>query len=358
MQVSEKKHILVLTPGFPKDESDVNCIPPLQIFIENFYASFNDYKISIISLHYPSVKSKYVWNNIDVYSCGGNDISFPGRINIWKVAMNYANQINRQFPLIGVHSFWLGECAFLAHRISYKFKISHINTLMGQELNGTNRYLSFINFKKLKVVALTDKQADAFSNRAGKAVDKIIPWGIRDDEKVINHDREIDLIGAGSLIAGKNFELFIEILHVIKKRFPDINAVIAGDGIEKEKLSKLISIYKLENNLQLTGDLKRNEVLKLMSKSKIFLHTSKYESFGYALAEGLASGCYVVCSNTGFAHNTKKMFIANENNDYINIILDLLNNKLDFMPEVEYSVADTSNMYKNLYEAYFRIKLS
>jgi glycosyltransferase involved in cell wall biosynthesis len=247
----------------------------------------------------------------------------------------------------------MGECAFLANQLSIKLKIPHINTLMGQELNDTNRYLRFINIKWLKTVALTDKQADTFNNRFRKRVDKIIPWGIRDNEKIINQDRNIDILGTGSLIAGKNFELFIDIVNSIKKYFPYINAIIIGDGIEKEKLNKLISLYKLDNNLKLSGSLQRNEVLELMAKSKIFLHTSNYESFGFVLSEALASGCYVVCSNTGFAHNTKKMFVANEKNDFINIILNLLNKNFDFMPEVEFSASDTSIMYKNLYDKTF-----
>lgn len=344
------KHILILTPGFPKDESDVNCIPTLQIFIENFKNTFNDYNFSVISLHYPPTKSKYLWYNINVYSCGGKDISFPKRFKVWNDTLNYATIIDQQFPVSGIHSFWLGECAFLGNHLSKKFKIPHVNTLMGQELNSSNRYLRFINLKRMNIVALTDRQASIYSNKTKRSVDKIVPWGIRNDERVMNEDREFDILGVGSLIPGKNFEMFVDILYSIRNIFPKINAAIIGDGIEKERLASIILTNNLQNNLKLLGNLNRDEVLKLMSRSKIFLHTSKYESFGYVLAEALASGCYVVASETGFAQNTKKMFVANKKDEFIKIIFNLLKLKPDFTPEVPFAISDTTVMYKNMYD--------
>ncbi|MGB5287013.1 MAG: glycosyltransferase family 4 protein [Ignavibacteriaceae bacterium] len=344
-----KKHILILTPGFPKDESDENCIPPLQIFLENLQSTFDNYKVSVITLHYPPSKLKYAWKNIEVYSCGGDDSTFIKKFKVWNDSFKYAHNIYREFSLFVIHSFWLGECAFLGNRLSKKYNVPHINTLMGQELNSRNRYLKFINLKRIKIVALTERQSDVYNNKTGRTVDKVIPWGMRNDEIIINKTREIDILGVGSLITGKNFELFIDIVNNIKSRFPKINAVIAGEGIQKDKLSNLISSNNLGNNIKLLGSLKRSEVLNLMSRSKIFLHTSSFESFGYVLAEALATGCYVVCSNTGFAHNTRKMFIANERDNFIRIVLDLLNTKPDFSPEIPFTLSYTTMLYNNLY---------
>ena len=347
---NSKKHILILTPGFPKDESDENCIPPLQIFLDDFYRTFDDFKISVIALHYPPINSKYIWNKIDVYSSGGNNVSFPKRFKTWKDIMNYANNIHQVFPISCIHSFWLGECAMLGNLISNKYKILHINTLMGQELNERNWYLKFVNLNKTKIVALSERQASLFKAKSGKEVTKIIPWGIKSDEKIMNEILEYDIIGVGSLIPGKNLELFLEIVHDIKKVFPKINAAIVGGGTEEEKIRNLIIKLNLENNLKLLGSLSRKDVLNLMGKSKILLHTSKYESFGYVLAEALASGCYVVCSETGFAKNTNKMVVAKEKDEFIKTIIGLLNSNPDHTPEIPFTINKTSNMYKELYD--------
>ena len=345
-----KKHILVLTPGFPKDESDENCIPPLQIFLDDFYRTFDDYKISVITVHYPPNNPNYAWNKIDVHSSGGNHVTFPNRFIVWKDVMINASKIHKEFPIYCVHSFWLGECAMLGNRISKKYKIPHINTLMGQELNERNSYLKFINLNKIKIVALSERQASLFKAKVGNEVKKIIPWGIRSDEIKVNELREYDIIGVGSLIPGKNFELFIEIVNEIKKIFPKINIAIVGDGMEKAKISELIIKLNLENNLKLLGNLNRKDVLNLMGKSKILLHTSKYESFGYVLAEALACGCYVVCSETGFAENTSKMFVATNKEKFVTAIISLLNSKPDYSPDIPFAINETSETYKELYD--------
>jgi len=348
--VNHKKHILILTPGFPKDESDENCIPPLQIFIDDFNKTFDESKITIIALHYPPFNSKYLWNKINIYSRGGNDIAFPKRFKIWKDVMSFVRKIHQEFPISLIHSFWLGECAMLGNRISKKYKIPHINTLMGQELNKRNSYLKFINLNKIKIVALSERQASLFKAKTGKDATKIIPWGVRSDEKIVNERKEYDILGVGSLIAGKNFEMFVEIVHDIKKVFPNINAAIVGSGTEEEKIRNLIIKFNLENNLKLFGTLNRNNVLNLMGKSKILLHTSKYESFGYVLAEALACGCYVVCNETGFAKNTNKMVVAKEQDEFIKIIIGLLNSNSDYTSEIPFTINETSKMYKELYD--------
>lgn len=347
--VNHKKHILILTPGFPKDESDENCIPPLQIFLEDFKKTFDEYNVTVIAVHYPPNNSHYFWKKIEIYSCGGNDVPFPKRFKVWWDVFNYADEINRELSISCVHSFWLGECAFLGTRISKKYNVPHINTMMGQELNKNNYYLKFINLDKTKVAAVSERQALLFKTKTGKAVTKIIPWGISKEEKIVNKLKEYDIIGVGSLTPGKNFELFVEIVHDIKKVFPRVNAALVGDGTEKQKIKDLIINLNLENNLKLLGTLNREDVLNLMGKSRILLHTSKYESFGYVLAEALASGCYVVCSETGFAKNMNKMVVVNEKDEFIKKIIELMKSKLDFTPELPFTLNETSASYKKLY---------
>jgi glycosyltransferase involved in cell wall biosynthesis len=347
---TEKKHILIITPGFPKDETDDTCIPPLQEFLNSFTSLFPDSKFTVISLHYPYLYQKYFWKGIPVFPLSGKDAGIKKPF-LWYNAIKLAKKIHTRNRIDIIHSFWLGECAMLGYRLSIKLNLPHLNTLMGQELNVSNRYFRFINLKKMKVAALSEKQASLFRNKTGQAVDEIIPWGIGDDDIVTdNTKREIDLLGVGSLISGKNFEMFIELVCSIRKQFPDIKAAIIGEGTAMEKLSNLISSYKLDDTVKLTGKLKRGEVLKMMRRSKILLHTSMYESFGYVLAEALASGCYVVCTKTGFAKKTNKMFIAENKNEFIRIILDLLNKELNFTPEVPFTAGNTSLLYNNLYE--------
>lgn len=349
--VFKEKHILILTPGFPKDEHDENCIPPLQIFVDEFAGECDDFKLSIIALHYPQLKGKYIWKNIDVYSCGGFNKSFPAKLLAWNTCKRFANKINAITPVSLIHSFWLGECALLGSQLSKKYDVKHINTLMGQELNQTNIYPKFINLNTLKFVALSESQAAVFNSKTKRNSDYIIPWGIsREGLNPTERERAIDILGVGSLIPVKNFELFINVIETLKIALPKINCVIIGDGTEREKLIQMISSKELKNNIKLTGSMNRTDVLNYMQRSKILLHTSNFESFGYALAEALSCGCYVVCRNRGFAKGSNKMLIAQNNNDFVMIIQRVLNNQQNFEPEIPFHLDETISAYKNLYE--------
>jgi len=149
------KHIVILTPGFPSDEADENCIPPLQIFLNHFIKNFPEVKISVIALHYPVRREIYKWNSLSVYACGGNNRGKIKRISTWKRALTYFKYINQKEKIDLIHSFWLSECALLGNHLSKKFTIPHINTMMGQDAKASNRYLGFINLERLKIMSLS-----------------------------------------------------------------------------------------------------------------------------------------------------------------------------------------------------------
>ena len=62
--------------------------------------------------------------------------------------------------------------------------------------------------------------------------------------------------------------------------------------IEDIKKSKVCDV-------KLYGNLPHNEVPEYYSRSSIFLHASKYESFGLALVEAMASSLPIVSFNIG-----------------------------------------------------------
>ena len=137
------KNILILTPGFPADENDDTCIPPLQEFLIEFSNQFPCVKFFIITLQYPLENKKYSWQNIPVYSCRGKNKKFPLRFSSWIKAFKFFLKIKKENEINVIHSFWLGEAALLGTFFSYVSKIPHLNTLMGQDVLKENKYLKY-----------------------------------------------------------------------------------------------------------------------------------------------------------------------------------------------------------------------
>ncbi|MHB8579863.1 MAG: glycosyltransferase family 4 protein [Ignavibacteriaceae bacterium] len=348
-------HILIITPGFPKDNNDTGCIPPMQAYLKELLLNYPEIDISVIALHYPYKKAFYNWNGISVYACGGKGRKHPFRIIIWVYAIYILLKINRKKKIDILHSFWLNEPAMLGSIAGKLIKVKHICTMMGQDAKSGNKYLKRLNLNNIFKIAVSDYQAEILKQSCKIIPDKIVHWGIKSSQNN-NSLREFDVLGAGSLIPLKNFSLFIKIISELKKEFPKIKSILIGEGELRGELNQLIYHYNLNENVILTGNIKREEVLNYMIKSKILLHTSMYESFGYVIAEALVSGCYVVCKPVGCAKQSNKIFIAEEEKDFVNAIRALLINGKDYKSEDLFPLGKTVNTYAGLYMNLFNNK--
>jgi glycosyltransferase involved in cell wall biosynthesis len=345
--ISRSKHILIITPGFPKDEDDFNCIPPLQEFLISFGSRFPDSKFTIISLHYPYHKKKYYWKGIPIFPMAGKNIRIKKPL-LWYNTIGQAMKINEENKIDIIHSLWLGECAMLGNILSNKFDCEHICTLMGQDVKPTNRYLKRLINKKIKIIALSENQSNQFYTLTKRKVDEIIQWGI-DDQLINNLERDIDLLGVGSFIPLKNYSLLIKVVEENAKKNPALTCKLIGAGSESSKLKTMAKEKGLTNNIEFTGLLNRKKIFNLMQRSKILVHPSKFEGSGYVFAEALVNGMNIVSFNIGYAQKHPKWFIAKDEQDFINITQNLLSTELDFTPVNLFPMSESVARYTSIY---------
>ena len=341
------EHIVITTPGFPADENDFLTIPPLQEFLKSFKSSFPLSKITVLAFQYPYQIKKYNWNGIKVISFAGKNKSVTKPM-LWRRIIKEAKIINEEESISAIHSLWLGECAMIGNILSKKFNCKHVCTLMGQDVKRSNKYLRLLKNKNITIVALSKNQSYQYFDLTNKSADEIIHWGI-DDIPVSNCERDVDLLAVGSLIPLKNYSLFIELVEKIAQNNPGIKCILAGTGPEELSLKQLAKEKRVESNIKFTGTLNHTEIFKLMRRSKIFIHPSKFESAGYVFAEALANGMNIVSFNVGYAQPHPKWFIAGNEEDFINITLNLLSSKLDFTPANPFPLTETVNRYASLY---------
>jgi glycosyltransferase involved in cell wall biosynthesis len=124
--------------------------------------------------------------------------------------------------------------------------------------------------------------------------------------------------------------------------FPNIKVVIAGEGKEKELLEKKIDLYGLKNNVHLIGLISHQEVLQVMNKSKIFLHTSRYEGNSTVLIEALYSGCKVVSTCALSERTTENIFVESERESLLERLQKLLSQKQLDAKQVLFNAIDDS----------------
>ena len=346
------KHIVLLTPGFAKNEGDTTCIPTLQAYVESFTAIHPEIKLSIITFQYPFINRQYKWKSVDVYACGGKNRKLPYKFIIWNRALKYFKQINESHKVDLIHSFWLSDCALIGNRLAKKSRVHHIITLMGQDAKPDNKYLRWINLSKCTTVCLSENHKTIFERTSGISDSKIIPWGINPAEFHYdeNQSREIDIIGVGSFIELKNYILFIKIIEKLKQSKGNIQALLIGGGVQHEMLQSEIIKRGLRDNLRIEGQLPRPEVLNLMRKSKILLHTSVYESQGYVFFEAMQFGLKIVSFDIGSAKSSDNWFLAKDKNEMEEALLRFLSESTKDKTKKPPIIGETVEKYFSLFK--------
>ena len=343
-------HILLLTPGFPAGESDDGCIPALQEYVRAFSAAHPEARLTVVALQYPFTSAPYRWNTIDVHPLGGSN-SVLAKPLLWYRAVRQAESIHAIHPVSVIHSFWLGECAMAGAFIANRTGTPHVCTLMGQEMRKQNRYAALLRNGPTRFFALTPFQDRDLEGRTGRHADGIIPWGVAagTDADPGPGARDIDLLGAGSFGPLKNFGLFLSTAAAAAKKRPALRCVIAGDGPDRARIESLIGEYGLEKNVTLTGMIPRHEVLALMQRSKILLHPSLYEGFGYVFAEALACGMEIVSFEVGAARPHPRWHVAASAAEFPGLVERALDSAAGHPPLILFPIRATVDAYAAVY---------
>ncbi|MGD9899159.1 MAG: glycosyltransferase family 4 protein, partial [Calditrichaceae bacterium] len=351
---SEKteKLIVFLVPGFPEDEKDTSCIPALQNYILHFSQTHPGLRTIVIAFQYPFIRGWYYRNHISVYSCGGKNKGGIFRLMVWVRAAAVLIRIRAGIKISVIHSFWLSETTLIGQWLAGILGAAHVASVMGQDALESNPYLRRLNFSKMTMTCGSQTAARHFFESTGRTTDHIIPIGIDRDMPEFSrnhHQRDIDIIGVGSLIPLKNFRLFIEIISELRPEFPNIRCVIIGDGTERDQLAEMITGLDLDENIRLTGHLTRAEVISLLTQSRIFLHTSEYEAQGYVFLEALFAGLYLVKHDTGYPESGHKTVICKNKGNFLEAISSLMRTAPDHSPILLKTINETVNDYHEIY---------
>ncbi|CAM3739336.1 glycosyltransferase [Flavobacterium gelidilacus] len=346
--MKQNPHIVFLTPGFAVSEADSTTIPAQQIFLKALQKSIPNAKLTIIAFHYPFQKKQYKWFGFDVIPLNGKNNKLKKIITWYKVIQTLKN-LNKEQKITTIHSFWIGECAFIGNYFSKKNKTPHVTTAMGQDVNTENLLPKLINFKNRKIVSQSKIQQEILL-RNHHINSTIIPWNLDIDSFPEIKESTIDILGVGSLNEVKNYSLFIDIVSDLVQIKPNLKIEIIGDGQQFEFLKNKIETRKLAKNISLLGLLSRNEVLLKMSQTTLLLHTSTFEGFGYVFAEALYSGMKIISFNVGTSMPSSKWKIANSKEEMIQFCNEYLNQKKSFKQRfLLNSENETVSSYLKLY---------
>ena len=348
---SKPQTLIIISPGFPENEEDTACIPPQQIFVKALKEVNPKLNIVILTLQYPFFFGEYFWHGIKVISFGSKNRSrlFNWLTVIW--AKHALKKIYTEHKVIGLLSFWFGKSAFIANNFAQKNKLPHYSWLLGQDAKAGNKYFGKIKPDGNSLIALSEFIAREVNKNYGIKPQHVIPVGI--DVSLfdnIDPERDIDILGAGSLIPLKQYPIFLDMIHRLKPFLPDIRAVICGDGSEMFNLELKAVALGIRDNVTFTGELPHKEVLALMQRSKILLHTSEYEGFGAVCLEALYAGAHVISFVKPMDAAIKNWHIAADEEEMFDILKGKLQTTdLEHDAVLPYTIQDNARKLMKLF---------
>ena len=343
-----KRVIFWICPGFAASETDTQCIPPLQLLAKAL-AKADRIQLKIIALHYPYTRKPYSWYGIPVIPFHSK-FTIKRPINLLR-SFNLVKRYHQGNPISYIHSFWMTDTALLGYIIQKRLKIPHYVTLGGQDVKPTNKYLKILPAQKMKTIAVSKYQAGVWQDTTGQSPDRIIPWGLpKINNQNDRHPRDVDVLGVGNLIGLKDFALFIDLIYRYQKTYSrQIKAVLIGDGVKRADLQEKIARLGLQESVRLAGSLPREEVIQWMRRSKVLLHPSRSESFGFVFVEALANGMRIVSRKVGVAFSDPQWFLGHDQESLYESLLMALDQFKPARPRYPFPIQDTVKRYSTLY---------
>ena len=103
----------------------------------------------------------------------------------------------------------------------------------------------------------------------------------------------------GRLVREKGVQLLLEALPMIRDRYPNVRAVIAGQGPFAEELHRISLHFGLDRQVTFAGYIDEETRNQLYAHADVAVFPSLYEPFGLVALEAMATGTPVVVGDTG-----------------------------------------------------------
>ncbi len=154
--------------------------------------------------------------------------------------------------------------------------------------------------KQLHVLTAVSEAAAEFVRTLTKQEIIIIPNGVDLGHFVPIQKNPADIktiLYIGRLETRKGVEYLIKAYDELRVTHSDVQLVIAGSGVKKRTLEKLVEQYEIPD-VTFLGFVTEEEKLKLLQHADVYCSPALYgESFGIVLLEAMATGTPIVAGN-------------------------------------------------------------
>ncbi len=105
------------------------------------------------------------------------------------------------------------------------------------------------------------------------------------------------LLAVGRLVPVKRFELLLDVFSRLHERYPELEALIVGEGYKREFLQNRIDRLGAAGWIKLLGRVEDDNLVELYRRAWVLVSTSLREGWGMTVTEAAACGTPAVVTN-------------------------------------------------------------
>jgi len=132
----------------------------------------------------------------------------------------------------------------------------------------------------------------------------VIPMGVDDafvearkkrNDKTEN--QSFTILSNRNLLPIYNLSLLIQSIPLVLKEEPETKFLIAGNGLEREKLEKEAKDLNVDKSVQFLGSVPHEAMPDLLTKADIYVSTSLYDGTSVSLLEAMTAGVFPIVTD-------------------------------------------------------------
>src|SRR5688572_21645957 len=129
-----------------------------QTFVRSIKENYPHINIIILSFQYPYFKKEYKWFDTTINSFNGQNKGGIPRILLRRELYAALKKIKASTEIVGLLSFWYGECAAVGQAFAKKHDLKHFCWILGQDAKKENKYPRRLHLRPGNLVALRSEE--------------------------------------------------------------------------------------------------------------------------------------------------------------------------------------------------------
>ena len=165
---------------------------------------------------------------------------------------------------------------------------------------------------RMNIQGFVLRHADMVTTPSAYLRDAIVrTYGIRNERAVVNYnaaEKDVEapfsarsvphqILTTARLVKWKGLDGIIRAVALLKEKFPDVRAVIAGDGPDEERLKALVRELGVGDSIIFPGRVSRAETWHLRKSSEVYVLNSTYEGLPHTVLTSFAARIPTVATN-------------------------------------------------------------